>query len=69
MTYPRLIKKKYNCKALIRDLKEKDEWIDEMSQHIHSLETELPLQHKKRKLNNLGEIDEEMIKVTYNKNL
>ena len=62
-----------NCKALIKDLKQalkvKDERIDEMSQHIHFLETDLPLQNKKRKLDSLGEIDEEMIKDTYNKDL
>ena len=62
-----------NCKALIKDLQQalkvKDERIDEMSQHIHFLETDIPSQNKKRKLDSLGEIDEEMIKDTYNKDL
>jgi len=40
-----------------------------MSQHIHFLETDIPSQNKKRKLDSLGEIDEEMIKDTYNKDL
>ena len=62
-----------NCKALIKDLQQalkvKDERIDEVSQHIHFLETGIPSQNNKRKLDSLGEIDEEMIKDTYSKDL
>ena len=40
-----------NCKALIKDLQQalkvKDERIDEMSQHIHFLETDLPSDRRK----------------------
>ena len=63
-------KDEIDCKASTKDLqqalKDKYERIDEMSQHIHSLETDLPSQNKKRKLDSLGEIDEEMTKDTYN---
>ena len=63
-------------KAMIKDLKEelrkKDDRINELREHILSLETEQPLNSKKRKkLSSVGEIEmsEEIIKEMYDKDL
>ena len=58
-------------KLLKVELKTKDDKIAEMEEHVLSLETEQPLQSKKRRLDSAGhmEMNEELVKATYNKDI
>ena len=58
-------------KFLKQELKQKDDKIAEMEEHVLSLETEQPLQSKKRRLDSAGhmEMKEELVKATYNKDI